>query len=224
MTNEGDDMATFLSFRTPAFSILLFAALTEAVAFAAPSKSLVVFTPPLATAKTIQVTETTWEAQNGPTPGPLHLAGATTYRIERPNKFRVEWKATDPAAPAQQTVSDGTTLVSKNGGQIRTQPTARAEWPFPMMGLLNNSPGPVSAMPTIRKGRRILLAVKLQGPSRSEYWFDPKTHLLIEDAMFLTFQGKTMEVMRTEYTGWILNKPLPPAVFHMTTGKKDKTN
>ena len=182
---------------------------------AAPTAQPVTFTPPLAAAKTIQVTETVWEAKNGPTPGPLQKAGAWTYSIERPNKFRVEMIKGSPGQPASLYVSDGTTLTGREGRQVRSQPTDRAEWPFPMIGLLNNATGPVSAVPAVRDGRQVLLAVRSSPPGRQEYWFEPKTHLLIQDRMFLTWQGKTVEMMRTEYTGWALNKPIPASVFRV---------
>ncbi len=153
---------------------------------AAPAVAKIHFTPPLATAKTIQVTEVVWEAKDGPTPGPLQKGGTMTFCIERPDKFRVGWKESDPTKPASYYVSDGTTMVGYDGKQVRSQPTARAEWPFPMMGLLNNMPGPVSAVSAVRDGKKILLAVQATAAGRSEYWFDPKTHLLIQDMMFLT--------------------------------------
>lgn len=192
-------------------------------AFAAPAGGTTNFTSPLAVAKTIQVTEIVWEAQNGPTPGPLQRGGTMTFRIERPNKFRVEWKESDPTKPVVYYVSDGKTMVGYDGKQTHSQPTASAEWPFPMMGLLNNAPGPVSAVPAVRGGRQVLLAVRPSPAGRQEFWFDPKTHLLIRDMMFLTWQGKTSEVMRTDYTGWVLDKPLPPAVFRVpSTGAGHK--
>ena len=173
------------------------------------------FTPPLATAKTIQVTETVWEAGNGSAPGPLQKGGVMTFCIVRPDKFRVKMTAGDSAKLSSFYVSDGQTLTGYDGRQTRSQPAQRAEWPFPVMGLLNNAPGPVSAVPAVRDGRRVLVAVSRQGPGRQECWFDPKTHLLLRDMMFITWQGKTTETMRTEYSGWILNKPLSPALFRM---------
>jgi outer membrane lipoprotein-sorting protein len=180
---------------------------------AAPTGGTINFTPPLTSAKTIQVTETVWEAQNGSTPGPLQKGGIITFRIERPDRFRVEMKPSSPGQPTSYYISDGKTMVGYDGKQVRSQAAARAEWPFPMMGLLNNAPGPVSAVRAIRGGKQVLLAVRPSPSARQEFWFDPETHLLIRDMMFLTWQGKTSEVMRTEYTGWALNKPLSPAVF-----------
>lgn len=182
---------------------------------AAPAGTTVNFTPPLNTAKTIQVTEILWEAQDGSTPGLLHKAGTMTFCIERPNKFRVDFNESNPAKPLSYYISDGQTMVSYDGKQLLSQPTASAEWPFPMMGLLNDVPGPVSAVPAIRDGKKILLAVQANAANRNEYWFDPKTHLLIRWGMFLTWQGKTSEVMRTNFSGWVLNKPLSPAVFRV---------
>jgi outer membrane lipoprotein-sorting protein len=184
----------------------------------------VTITPPLASAKTIQVTETIWEAQNGATPGPLRKAGVMTFCIVRPDKFRVEMKSGSPAKVTSSYISDGNTLIGYDGGQTRTQPAQRAEWPFPVMGLLNNAPGTVSAVAAVRGGRQVLLAVSKQGPSRREFWFDPKTHLLLRDMMFLTWQGKTTEVMRTEYENWALNKPLPPSVFHVPSAAANQSH
>ena len=206
-------MVIRIIFQMTALSIVILTSLASIPVLAAPTGAAINFTPPLAAAKTIQVTEIVWEAQNGPTPGPLQKGGTMTFRIERPDKFRVEWKNSKPGQPMSYYISDGQTMVGYDGKQRRSQPTARAEWPFPMMGLLNNSPGPVSAIPAVRNGKKILLAVKAGGPARTEFWFDPKTHLLVRDMMFMTWQGKTSEVMRTEYTGWILNKPLLPVVF-----------
>ena len=182
---------------------------------AAPDVAAINFAPPLARAKTIQVTEIVWEAQNGPTPGPLQKGGTITFRIERPDRFRVEWKDSDASQVTSYSISDGKTMAGYDGKRVRSQPAARAEWPLPMMGLLNNAPGPVAAVPAVRGGRRILLAVRASPSGRQEFWFDPATHLLMRDMMFLTWQGKTREVMRTEYTGWILDKPLSPAVFRI---------
>lgn len=182
---------------------------------AGPSGATINFTPPLASAKTIQVTEVVWEAQNSPTPGPLQKGGVMTFRIARPDKFRVEMKQSNPSEPVSYYISDGKTMVGYDGRQVRTQPTARAEWPFPLMGLLNNAPGPVAAIPAVRGGKQVLLAVRASPSGRQEFWFDPKTHLLLRDMMFLTWQGKTNEVMCTEYRGWVLNRPLAPAVFRV---------
>ena len=118
--------------------------------FAAPPGAAINFTPPLASAKTIQVTEVVWEAKNGPTPGPLQKGGTKTYRIVRPDKFRVEWRGSIPVPTWSYFVSDGKTLVSLEDGQSRSRPATRSEWPYSMMGLLNNAPGPVSAVPAIR--------------------------------------------------------------------------
>lgn len=189
--------------------------LSSPPALAAPAEAATGFTPPLAAARTIQVTEVIWEAANGPTPGPLHRTGTITFRIERPDKFRMDFRQDSASLPATYTVSDGTTLVSSDGKQRHTQQTARAEWPFPLMGLLNNTPGPVSATSAVRDKKDILLVVQTNGPGRSEFWFDPKTHLLVQWTMFMTWQGKTSEMMRTEYAGWVLNKPIAPAVFRV---------
>jgi len=67
---------------------------------AAPTAGTINFTPPLANAKTIQVTETVWEAQNGSTPGPLRQTRTMAFRIQRPDKFWVGWKENDPTKPA----------------------------------------------------------------------------------------------------------------------------
>ena len=184
---------------------------------AAPVGTTMNFTPPLAAAKTIQVTEVVWEAKNGPTPGPLHQSVTMTFRIQRPDKFRVEMEESTLTKPTSYFISDGQTMVCYDGKRLDldSQPTAHAEWPFPVMGLLNNAPGPVSAVPAIRDGKRVLLVVRSSPSDGHEFWFDPKTHLLIRDMMFLTWQGKTSEVTRTEYTGWVLNKPLSPAVFRV---------
>jgi len=140
-----------------------------------------------------------------------------TFRIQRPDKFRVEMKESTLTKPTSYFISDGQTMVCYDGKRLDldSQPTAHAEWPFPVMGLLNNAPGPVSAVPAIRDGKRVLLVVRSSPSDGHEFWFDPKTHLLIRDMMFLTWQGKTSEVTRTEYTGWVLNKPLSPAVFRV---------
>ncbi len=199
---------------TAAFSVGIAAWRPGLQVLSAAAEPTINFTPPLAAAKTIQVTERVWGAADGPTPGPLHPVGTMTFRIQRPDKFRVEMKESDPTKPATYCISDGQTMVAYDGKQIRSQPTARAEWPFPMVGLLHNMPGPVSAVPAVRDGKKILLAVQGNAASRNEYWFDPTTHLLVRWLMFLVWQGKTSEVMRTDFSGWVLNKPLPLAVFH----------
>lgn len=186
---------------------------------AAPASPAVSVTPPLTSAKTIQVTETIWEAQNGPTPGPLRLAGTMTFQIQRPDKFRVVFKETNPSKPVTYYISDGQTMVGDDGNSRRSQPTARAEWPFPMMGLLNNSPGTVSCVPAIREGKKILLAVSSNPTGRDEFWLDPTTHLLLRWQVFITFQGKTSAVMRTDYAHWVLNKPIVSAVFQAPSRK-----
>ena len=197
-----------------ALSPALFICLFNRCAFSAPEQLRVNLTSPLSNAKTIQVTETIWEAQPGPTPGSLQRAGVLTFYIERPNKFRVEWKTSKSANPTSYYISNGKTMISYDGKQLRSQPTAHAEWPFPLMGLLNNMPGPVSTIPAIRDGKQVLLAQHKSSSVSDEYWFDPKTHLLIRSTTFLTWRGKTTEVMRTEYQGWQLDKSLDPAVFH----------
>ena len=189
--------------------------LLAGASLAVPTVKTVTFTPPLAAAKTIQVTEIVWEAQNGPTPGPLRQAGKMTFRIEWPAKFWVEWKDVHSQKPASYTISDGKTMVSLDGKKSRSQPTAQAEWPFPMMGLLNNAPGTIAAVPAVRNGQKVLLAIRTSPTGHQEFWFDPKTHLLIREMMFMTWQGKTTEVMRTEYVGWKLNKPIAAAVFRV---------
>ena len=212
---DTNTLGEHMVYRSSFFSALAASAVVSAwlPCSAAPSGATINFTPPLANAKTIQVTEVDWEAQNGPTPGPLQKGGTMTFQIQRPDKFRVEWKESKPSKPMSYDISDGETMVSYDGKQVRSQATARAEWPFPMMGLLNNAPGPVSAVPAVRDGKQVLLVIRPSPSGRQEFWFDPKTHLLILEKMFLTWQGNTTEVMRTEYSGWILNKPLSSAIF-----------
>ena len=141
-----------------------------------------------------------------------------TFRIERPDRFWMEWKEADASRPPSYTISDGKTMAGYDGKKYYSQPTAQAEWPFPMMGLLNNMPGPISAVPAVREGRKVLLTVQANragGHSHSEYWFDPKTHLLLRWLMFITWQGKTSAALRTDYSGWVLNRPLPTSVFRV---------
>jgi len=196
-------------FLPAAFSIIV-----SASCLAVPT-GRVNFTPPLKSAKTIQVTETIWEAGDGSTPGPLRKAGTITFCIARPDKFRVEMKSGSPPKVTDSYVSDGETLVGLSGGRTRIQPAQRAEWPFPVMGLLNNAPGPVSAVPAVRDGKQVLFAIVKLDPDYLECWFDPKTHLLIREMMFMTWKGKTSEVTRTEYSDWVLNKPLAASVFRV---------
>ena len=219
----GDYMVPLLLHPRIASSVAILAWLSGFQAFAAPTGGKINFTPPLATAKTIQVTEVVWEAKNGLTPGPLHQSASMTFRIQRPDKFRVEMKESTLTKPASYFISDGQTMVGYDGKQLRSQPTAHAEWPFPLMGLLNNMPGSVLAVPAVRDGKKILLAVQGDTAGRSEYWFDPKTHLLVRWMMFVTWQGKTIPAMRTDFSGWVLNKAVPPSVFHMpSSGAKHK--
>ena len=181
------------------------------------------FTPPLANARTIQVTETVWEARNGSTPGPLQRAGTITFCIARPDKFRMEMKSGSPAKVTGFTVSDGTMMSGYSGdGPTRSQPAQRAEWPLTVMGLLNNTPGSVSAVPAVRGGKQVLLAIRVSDGVREEYWFDPKTHLLLRSTLSGTWQGKTSEILRTEYSNWVLNKLLSPATFRMPVQAKHR--
>jgi len=114
------------------------------------------------------------------------------------------------------TVSDGITMTGHSGdGPTRFQPTQRAEWPLTVMGLLNNVPGPVSAVPAVRSGRQVLLAIRVLDGMHEEYWFDPKTHLLLRSTLSGIWQGKTRKILHTEYAGWILNKPLARSVFRV---------
>lgn len=193
---------------------LLLAALPGATAPAAPSKTATRITSPVAAAKTFQVTETFYNCGEGAVPGPLHLGGTMTFRMTRPDRFRVEMTQSKPSPPTLY-VSDGKWLVYKEGTQMKKWPTQGWEWPYPLMGLLN-LPGRVSVVPTVRGGRRVLLAVRVMGPdagSRVETLYDAKSHLPLEDTMFMTWQGKSYRAMRTVYTGWALNKPISPAVF-----------
>ncbi len=147
-----------------------------------------------------------------------------TFRMTRPDKFRVEMTqsltqsqvggSTKPPPPTLY-VSDGKWLVYKEGKQTKKWPTQGWEWPYPLMGLLN-LPGRVSVVPTVRGGREVLLAVRVMGPdagSRVETLYDAKSHLPLEDTMFMTWQGKNYATTRTVYTGWALNKPISPATF-----------
>lgn len=79
-----------MALRLLSFSALLTAAalLSGRPLLAAPTPIRI--TPPLASAKTIQVTEIIWEAKGGPTPGPLQKAGVMTFSIEHPNQFPVK--------------------------------------------------------------------------------------------------------------------------------------
>lgn len=215
----GDSMVIRRSFLLAAASSLTVSASLPCLA--APA-GRVNFIPPLASAKTIQVTETVWEPQNRTAPSPLRKAGVITFCIARPDKFRTEMKAGHPAKVTDFYISDGTTMTGYSGGQTRSQPAQRAEWPFPVVGLLNNVPGPVSAVPAVRGGRRVLLAIRASGAAREEYWFDPKTHLLLRSTLSGTWQGKTSEILRTEYTGWILSKPLAPSVFRVPSAGKSR--
>lgn len=171
------------------------------------------FTPPLADAKTIQVTETVWEPQNRYAPSPLRKAGVITLCIARPDKFRTEMKVGHPAKVTDFYISDGITMTGHSDGRTFSRPAQRAEWPFPVVSLLNSVPGPVSAVPAVRGGRHILLAIRGSDGGHEEYWFDPKTHLLLRSTLSGTWQGKASEILRTEYSGWVLNKPLSPTLF-----------
>lgn len=202
-------------FSSQTLVVIALCCVSECQVSAAPMQVTTNFTPPLATAKTIQVTEVVWEAQSGSAPGTLQKGGTMTFLIQRPDKFRVEWKGKSSPKTVSYYISDGKTMSSSDGKQFRSQPTVRAAWPFPLMGLLNNAPGPVSAVRAVRGGKPVLLALRPSSSGRQEFWFDLKTHLLIRDTMFITWQGKTTEVMRTEYSGWILNKPLPSNVFRL---------
>ena len=186
-------------------------------AFAAPAGITIKFTPPLATAKTIQVTEIISQTKNTYKPGPLHQVVTATVRIKRPNKFRVEWRENSPSHPVTYSVSNGKTLVGYNIKVFLSQPAAHVEWPYEIRTLLSNMPGPVSAMPAVKNGKNVLVAVfPFSSPQGyAEFWFDPKTHLLVRHMIFSEWQGRTGEIMCTEYAGWILNKPLSPAVFRI---------
>ena len=179
----------------------------------------ITITPPLSSAQTIQVTETIYEAANGAQPGPIRLAGSITFKVQRPDKFRIDWKSPtsgpQTAATPSLYVSDGNTLTILQGKHFRQTATAKSEWPFPLVGLLNNAPpgGPIQVSPVQRDGQTVLLAVQSSPMGRTELTFDPTTHLLLCSAMYITFQGKTSEVMRTDFTNWVLNKPLPASTF-----------
>ena len=194
------------------------------LALAAPAVTSIRFTPPLAAAKTIQVTEIVWEAQYGPAPEllhfapePLHLAAAITFRLKRPNKFQVVVLEPLIVEPRSFYVFDGKTMAAYDANRHRRQPFARIEWSTLMSQILNNFPGTVSCVPAVRQGKKILLAVSISPSSRSEFWLDPKTHLLTHREMFVTFQGKMYEIMRADYVDWALNKPLSPAVFQASS-------
>ncbi len=202
--------------RFPLFAALtpLLLALPGGPAPAAPGKTATSITSPVAAAKTFQVTETFYNCGEGAVPGPLHLAGTMTFRMTRPDKFRVEMTQSKSSPPTLY-VSDGKWLVYKEGKQMKKWPTQGWEWPYPLMGLLN-LPGHVSVVPTVRGGREVLLAVRVMGPdggNRVETLYDAKSHLPLEDTMFMTWQGKNYTTTRTVYTDWVLNKPFTPAMF-----------
>lgn len=197
-------------------SIAAISTIVSASCLAVPT-GRVNFTPPLKSAKTIQVTETVWYPQDRSTGlGPFRRVGTITLCIARPDKFRVEMRLGGLAKVTDFTVSDGITMTGHSGdGPTRFQPTQRAEWPLTVMGLLNNVPGPVSAVPAVRSGRQVLLAIRVLDGMHEEYWFDPKTHLLLRSTLSGIWQGKTRKILHTEYAGWILNKPLARSVFRV---------
>ena len=177
----------------------------------------VTFIPPLASARTIQVTETVWEAAKWSHARPAAESGSDHFLHCSPGQVPTGDEVGQPSQSDRSSLH----LRRNNAGRIRWQADAlpagatrrmarSLSWAF-----LNNIPGPVSAVPATRGGRHVLLANSVLDGVREEYWFDPKTHLLLRSTLSGTWQGKTTEVMRTEYAEWVLNKPLPPALFRV---------
>jgi hypothetical protein len=185
----------------------------QAIQPATPSK--INFTQPTASAETVQVTEIVSESQGTNGPGQLKQAGTIAIRLMLPEKYWVEWKDVNQANPPQIYISDGSTAAIITAKKVETQPPP-GQLPLPLVGFLKDISRPnITALPAKRDGKDVLLVEKnFGGHSHIEEWFDPTTHLMLRESMFLSWQGKTSEVMRTEYIHWVLNKPLNNSLFH----------
>jgi len=218
--------------RLPIFSVIASGTIVSAWLFslpvlAAPAGATVNFTPPVADAKTIQVTMTEWRIKghqvNPRQPPPLQQASTTTYLIERPAKFRVEMKNTTFYGPVPLVIdynSDGTTMVTyqrgKDGAWLTSEPAVRPPgvgWPNLVSLVMDSMQEKVSAIPAVRDGKQVLLVVSKSPNGRDESWYDPKTHLLMRMTGLMMWKGKATEINRIEFTGWVLDAPLPPATF-----------
>jgi len=165
--------------------------------FVAPSNETISFTPPLAHAKTIQVTEVIWKKGHTFDP-PLRRLSTTKYSIERPNKFRVDTKLDSFFAVTNSDfityISDGHTITTYEHGRYGYQLSSEAFNPKvgtqsdALASFIRDSMAmPVAAIPAIREGKQVLL-VRDKIPSTSETWYDPKTHLATRMVGFGTWK------------------------------------
>ena len=219
----GDFMLSRLSFLSiMMLSIVGTVWLSGLPVLAAPSNATITFTPPLAQAKTIQVTEVMWKGR-GTVNSPFQRDKTIKFCIERPDKFRVDMKLDSVSAGANNYfvtfISDGHTLTTYGHGPDGYQLYSEllnpkfGTIPGEIVSLIRDSLAiPVSGTPAIREGKQVLLVID-KTPSTIETWYDPKTHLPIRMVGFATWKGKRVEWSRFEYQGWLLDEPLTATVF-----------
>ncbi len=179
------------------------------------------------------------QAGRGIVYGPLLQTGTVTIHLQLPNNptsgdwlTRVDWKESNLSKHGGYCIETGKASAYFADGKFRPFPNVGGLWHDPLEELIVGINDhreeawrqAVATIPAVRDGKIVLLNVDNSGNDprdkrgllpklESEDWYDQKTHLVTRRITFSTWHGKKEEIMRTEYSGWVLNAPLPASLF-----------
>ncbi len=182
--------------------------------------------------------------QGGAAFGPLQKIGAVTIHLQLPKNqvsgdwlIRLDWTEKTFPQIADYYIEAGGKSAYFADGKFHQFPASGAWWYTPFQELtvrINDHREAfwrqaVATVPAVREGKIVLLSVDTSGNDPrdktglvpkmyDEDWYDPKTHLMLRQTIFAVWHGKTQQVFRDDYTGWVLNAPMPAALFAIAPG------
>ncbi len=184
------------------------------------------------------------ETRSGIAYGPLLQTGTATLRMQLPrDPTSDDWPTRTDWQEKQPNKSSGYCIEAKSGsvyfadGKVQPFPKSGGLWTDPMLQLIVGINDhrervwsqAVATIPAVRDGKIVLLSANtlpsdpreqpgLLPKTYSEDWYDPKTHLILRRTMFSIWHGKTQQIMRTDYSGWALDVPIPASLFAVPPG------
>ncbi len=201
----------------------------------------ITFVPPMYAASTLQVSEILFhsdiaEGKKGIYFRPLLQIGTVTLIFQLPQtsgsedwNMRVDWEQRRPTPSTGFLITAGSNAAYFADGKFQPFPKYPGFWYDQMMVSIvafnsfreqkQTPANSVSAIPAMRNGKLVLLEA-LTDPlgGCSEKWYDPKTHLLLQESLFTVEHGRTQEFERVTYSGWKMNMALPPSLFVIPPG------
>ncbi|MGI4790101.1 MAG: hypothetical protein ACRYFS_14765 [Janthinobacterium lividum] len=193
-------------------------------------KGNITFTAPVDSAKSVQVTESLFEARGTQAGfGSLQRVATVNIKVNASNnetldkpQFRVDWSKAGSTKPDSYYICNDKIESFHDSENSRATPTSSGVWFAPLVELetqlndyqVHHLHKIVSATFAVRGDKKVPLVASPTGDnSHNESWYNPKTHLLIRRTILISWQGKTIEIKRTEYSGRALNVVLPQSLF-----------